>query len=139
MLHTVYLHYVKKISLPIRKASCFHANQLKIPCSMEKKKTHLCPVLVLPVECLSTHPVVLCCVETDFMTAVNSEDLGMHFKHLHVKWTQFLTSVFWVAYAIANSFCLGCFFFFFSGSGSGNKKNDSSHNSFIYQIFLTFN
>lgn len=47
---------------------------------MEKKKTNLCPALVLPVECLSTHGVVLCCVETDFMTAVNSGDLGMHFK-----------------------------------------------------------
>lgn len=119
-LHTVCLHYtVYKIPLPISKASCFHAIQLKIPCSVEKKKIHLCLVFVLPVECLSTHAVVLCYVETDFMTAVNSEYLGMHLKHLHVKWTQYLTSVFWVADGIA---CLNFFFFCNSGSGSRSRR-----------------
>lgn len=108
------IHCVKKISLPRRNASCFHANQLNL---YGRKKR------LIYAWCLcslwSAHPhmqLFLCCVETDFMTAVNSVGLGMHFKHFHVKciFNKCLLSGIWIRKLLLP----GMLFFF----GSGNPR-----------------
>lgn len=77
------IHCVKKVSLPRRNASCFHANHLKL---YGRKKRLIYAWCLCSLWSARPHmQLFLCCAETDFMTAVNSVGLGMHFKHFHVK------------------------------------------------------
>lgn len=121
---TCCIHCVKNLSITAqeKQTSCFHANQLKL---YARKKG------LIYAWCLcslwSTHPHIqlfLCCVETDFMTAVNSVGLGMHFKHFHVKWifNKCLFSGIWIRKT-----------WVFLAVATKDAWQESKHHSLLYQ------